>query len=119
MSAPTDEGTLPNEAWIGYYRDIKVSVSSGIGESWSPAVNLTNTPSVDEGEVSVFTDIIDGKAHFVYNSDNWPMSDYFRNWSPVSEGDYRSGPFMRVAAQDVDIMYMELDVNALIVGVKD
>ncbi len=123
MSEPTDEGRRSivvdgyNESYIGYYRDIQVSVTTDL-VNWSPAVNLTNTPAVDEGEVSVFTDVIDGKAHFVYNVDDLPMSDYFLRWSPLHEDKYLSGPTMRVD-QNVDIMYMELDVNALIVGVKE
>jgi len=117
MSAPTDEGQDPNEGYIGYFRDIQISVTADL-ETWTAPLNLTNTADTDEGEVSVYTDVIDGKAYFTYNVDNWPMADYFRRWSPLHAEDYLSGPTMR-KDQNVDIMYMEVDVNELLVGVEE
>jgi hypothetical protein len=111
MSAPTWVDQLPNEGFVGYYKDIMVSYTNDF-VTWSAPVNLTNTADVDEGEVSVYQDIIDNKVHFVYNSDDLPMADYFLRWSDAYADMYTNATMVR-KNQNVSLMYMELDLTPM------
>lgn len=105
--------------YVGYYRDILVSVTEDF-INWTTPINLTNTPEIDESEVSAYQDVVDGKVHFVYNSDNLPMSDYFLNWTQAYADKFIFGPTQRANPADVvNLNYATIDVNAIMSDVED
>jgi hypothetical protein len=106
--------------YVGFYKDISVSVSEDF-TTWSAPANLTNTPEMDEGSVSVYGDVVDGMVHMVYNSDNMFMSDYFLSWTESYTDFFNpSGPSMRANADDyADFMYATIDVSGIVAGVED
>jgi len=119
-----DNGSM--KTYYSYMKDIKVSVSND-GSTWTEPYNITNTPNRDEGEVSVYRDVIDNKIHLVYSEDKLPGSDdnlskvdeyednYIKNW-PAIEGHF-SVPIRKETTEQVLIIYREFDLS-LITDVK-
>ena len=72
-------------SYYAYMTDIKIILTNDCAR-WSLPYNITNTPSKDESDFSVYKDIIDNKIHLAYCEDSLPGSD----WSLCYTFDYQN-----------------------------
>jgi hypothetical protein len=108
--------------YYAYMKDIKISLSYD-GIVWSAPYNITDTPDRDEGELSVYRDVIDNKIHLVYSEDGLAGSDvnlegcdgfknkYLQDWYPISS-EYPT-EIRKSSTEQVKIIYREFDLSEI------
>ncbi|MCF7885370.1 MAG: T9SS type A sorting domain-containing protein, partial [Candidatus Marinimicrobia bacterium] len=98
--------------YYAYKRDLYICTSDD-GATWSNPINITNTPDLDENEVSAFDDVIDNKLHITYTEDQLPGNDMMLV-STFKYDDQYAGPYQ---TNDVYIKHMAVDLGG--VGIDD
>lgn len=122
VTALTDVDEAFGYTYYAYKKDIKISVSDD-GINWSIPYNITQSPDRDEGEVSVYSDVIDNKIHLVYSEDSFPGSDlnlayaddyennFLHNWPSIQNRPYVT--IRKPSVEQVKIMYREFDLSEI------
>lgn len=112
----TDAEKVFSGTYYAYYKDIFCSTLWNTGADWGHPVNVTNTPALDEGELSVYRGVIDQKIHLFYSCDGFPGSDrvicyydqfedqYIQGWEPV-EGAF----LVNIRKTDTEPVYLMYD----------
>jgi len=122
-----DEDKTFTETYYAYMKDIKISFSED-GLTWTKPENITSTPDRDEGEISLFRDIIDENVYLFYLEDGLPGSDlnlfymddyedyYIHNW-PAIQGHF-SVPIRKSSTEQVYLVHRKIS-PATGVKIKD